>query len=178
MRVGVCVCMCVCVDRQSPALLYEDTDNGHEVISCSFGESFDLSNRLGYALQHKLGLARGDRVAILMSQSIETALVHMSVYKSGGIAVPLFILFGPEALEYRLQDSGAKIVFVEVSTSDIDVHMEESSKLMGLIALFSMSSLVPGARPLLPSRRCVSGLLILVFSCVVGVLCVVVDEVG
>ena len=83
-------------------------------MSCSFGQSYDLSNRLGNALRHKLGLNREDRVAILMSQSIETAIVHMSVYKSGGIAVPLFILFGPEALEYRLQDSGAKVVFVEV----------------------------------------------------------------
>lgn len=41
----------------------------------------------------------------------------MSVYKAGGIAVPLFILFGPEALEYRLHDSEAKIVFVEVSSA-------------------------------------------------------------
>jgi acyl-coenzyme A synthetase/AMP-(fatty) acid ligase len=103
---------------QSPALLYEDTDNDNEVVSCSFGESFELSNRLGYALQHRLGVERGDRIAILMSQSIETAIVHMSVYKTAGIAVPLFILFGPEALEYRLQDSGAKIVFVEVRRRD------------------------------------------------------------
>lgn len=102
------------------------------MVSCSFGQSYDLSNRLGNALIHRLGLTRGDRVAILMSQSIETALVHMSVYKSGGVAVPLFILFGPEALEYRLQDSGARVVFVEASKLDEVVALKASGKLPDL----------------------------------------------
>jgi acetyl-CoA synthetase len=99
------------------------------VISCTFGQAYDLSNRLAYALQHKLGLQREDRVAILMSQSIETALVHMSAYKAGGIAVPLFILFGPEALEYRLQDSGARVVFVEQTKLDEVLALKASGKL-------------------------------------------------
>lgn len=102
------------------------------MVSCSFAQSFELSNRLARALQRRLGLAREDRVAILMSQSIETALVHMSVYKAGGIAVPLFILFGPEALEYRLQDSGARIVFVEQTKLDEVVALKASGKLPDL----------------------------------------------
>ena len=73
-------------------------------------------------------------MAILMSQSPETAIAHCAVYKAGGVAVPLFVLFGPEALEYRLkvllrrcwpgadaalQDSGAKVIVVEPSSLDV-----------------------------------------------------------
>ncbi len=58
--------------------------------------------------QGHCGLQVGDRVGLLMSQSPETVLAHAAIYKSGAIAVPLFVLFGPEAVKYRLADSGAK----------------------------------------------------------------------
>jgi acetyl-CoA synthetase len=53
------------------------------------------------------GVQKGDRVGIFLSQSVETAIAHVAVYKCGAIAVPLFALFGPNALQYRLADSGA-----------------------------------------------------------------------
>jgi acetyl-CoA synthetase len=49
----------------------------------------------------------GDRVAILLPQSFETAIAHAGIYKLGAIALPLALLFGVEALEYRLRDAGA-----------------------------------------------------------------------
>jgi acetyl-CoA synthetase len=55
----------------------------------------------------------GDRVAILLSQSLETALAHVAAYKAGLIALPLFTLFGPDALHYRLSDSGAGILVTD-----------------------------------------------------------------
>ncbi len=64
------------------------------------------ANRLANALA-ALGVARGDRVAILLPQRPETPIAHIAIYQLGAIAMPLSILFGPEALEYRLQDSGA-----------------------------------------------------------------------
>ena len=59
------------------------------------------------------GLHRGDRVGILLPQCPETALSHIALYKLGAIAVPLFTLFGPEALEYRLGNSGARAVITD-----------------------------------------------------------------
>ena len=52
----------------------------------------------------------GDRVAILLPQSFETAIAHAGIYKLGAIALPLALLFGIEALEYRLRDAGAAAV--------------------------------------------------------------------
>jgi acyl-coenzyme A synthetase/AMP-(fatty) acid ligase len=39
--------------------------------------------------------------------------MHAAIYKIGAIAVPLSILFGPEALQYRIQASGARALFIE-----------------------------------------------------------------
>ena len=75
----------------------------------SYGELRDWSNRLANLLR-ALGVARGDRVAVLLPQAPETAVGHIAAYKLGAIAVPLFALFGPEALRYRLGNSGAKVV--------------------------------------------------------------------
>ncbi len=57
----------------------------------------------------------GDRVAILLPQVPETAIAHLAVYRSGAIAVPLFVLFGPDAIEYRLADSGAVALVTDVA---------------------------------------------------------------
>ncbi len=56
-----------------------------------------------------LGVGRGDRVAVLMPQRPETAIAYMAVFQLGAVAVPLTVLFGPDALAYRLQDSGAVV---------------------------------------------------------------------
>lgn len=65
------------------------------------------ANRLAHALARR-GVVAGDRIAILLPQGVHVALAHIAAYKLGAIAVPLAILFGPDALAFRLQDSGAK----------------------------------------------------------------------
>src|SRR5215813_7116513 len=95
-NIGVDVC-----DRHAAlrpgatALIYEDGDGS--VRPYSFGELRGLSNRLANALTAH-GLQRGERVAVLLQQSPETAIAHIAIYKAGLIAVPLFVLFGEEAL--------------------------------------------------------------------------------
>ena len=60
-----------------------------------------------------LGVGRGDRVAIVMPQRFETAIAYMAVLQLGAVAMPLSMLFGPEALEYRLQDSEAVVAICD-----------------------------------------------------------------
>lgn len=67
------------------------------------------SSRLANVLAAK-GVGRGDRIGILLPQCPETAIAHLAAYRMGAVAVPLFTLFGEDALEYRLADSGAKAV--------------------------------------------------------------------
>ena len=71
------------------------------------------------ALSHVLtglGVQRGDRVAIVMPQRFETAVAYMAVFQVGAVAMPLSMLFGPEALEYRLQDSEAVLAICDESS--------------------------------------------------------------
>lgn len=108
-----------CADRQPAgrtALIDVKDDGTHREYS--FGELAKLSNHFANAL---LGLAvrPGDRVAIMLSQRSETGIAHLSVYKLGGIAVPLSVLFGFQALRYRLNDSGAKVVITDAAHVDI-----------------------------------------------------------
>ncbi len=65
------------------------------------------ANRLANALLAK-GIRRGDRVALLLPQTPQTAVSHLAIYKIGAVAVPLAALFGLEALKYRLNDSEAR----------------------------------------------------------------------
>ncbi len=78
----------------------------------SFARLLELSNRLANAFT-AVGVGRGDRIAVVLPQRIETALVHLAAWKLGAITVPLSVLFGPEALEYRLSNSGARLVVTD-----------------------------------------------------------------
>ena len=73
----------------------------------TFGWLRETSNRLANVLRAQ-GVARGDRVAIMLPQTPEVAAAHFAIYKLGAVALPIAILFGPDALAYRLQNSGAK----------------------------------------------------------------------
>ena len=75
----------------------------------------DQASRLAGVLQ-ALGVVRGDRVAIVLPQRFETAVAYMAVLQLGAVAMPLSILFGPEALAYRLQDSEAVLALGDVQT--------------------------------------------------------------
>jgi acetyl-CoA synthetase len=63
-----------------------------------------------------LGVKRGDRVAIVMPQRFETAIAYIAVLQLGAVAMPLSMLFGPDALEYRLQDSEAVAAICDESS--------------------------------------------------------------
>jgi acetyl-CoA synthetase len=81
----------------------------------SYSELQARANALSNLLAAQ-GVARGDRVAIVMPQRFETAIAYMAVFQLGAVAMPLSMLFGPEALEYRLQDSEAVVAICDESS--------------------------------------------------------------
>ena len=114
-------------DPDALALIYESA--GGDIRKYSFQEIKRQSNRLANALIAS-GVKRGDRVAILLPQSPETAISHIAAYKMGCIALPLFTLFGPDALHFRLADSGANVLIT--NTDGVDKVMELRSELPNL----------------------------------------------
>jgi acetyl-CoA synthetase len=105
------------VDRHAdgsakPALIDVGVDG--RATTWSFDDLRALSNRFANVLRAD-GLVRGDRVAVFLSQSMELPVAHIAAFRSGMISVPLFTLFGEDALEYRLTDSGAKAIVTDES---------------------------------------------------------------
>ncbi len=95
------------VEPDRTALIEYRAEGTGDVLS--FGELARRSNAFANALRAR-GVRRGDRVALLLPQSFETAIAHIAIYKLGAIAVPLALLFGVEALEYRLQTAGVRAI--------------------------------------------------------------------
>ncbi len=105
-NIGVDVCdRWAAQDPERPAILHVRGDGRSDSIT--YGRLRETSNRLANVLRAQ-GVARGDRVAIFMPQAPEVAAAHIAIYKLGAVALPIAILFGPDALVYRLQNSGAK----------------------------------------------------------------------
>src|SRR3954452_7974720 len=100
-------------DRSRFALYWEDESGASAAYS--FWDIQLAANRLSNALS-ALGVKRGDRVALMLPQRPETAIAYIAVFQMGAIALPLSHLFGPEALEYRLEHAGASVAIVEPTT--------------------------------------------------------------
>ncbi len=102
-------------DPERIALLCDDESGDHSALT--YRELQDEANRLSNALRF-LGIAQAQCVAIILPQRAETAIAHMACYQLGAIAMPMSILFGPDAHEYRLQDSAATVAIVDQAGLD------------------------------------------------------------
>ena len=109
-NIGVDVCDKWADDKTRLALIYVDPCEREQKYT--FRDLRDASNQLANALKAN-AIKSADRVGILLSQRPETLISHIAVYKLGAIAVQLLTLFGPDAIEFRLQDSRAKAVVTD-----------------------------------------------------------------
>ena len=100
-------------ERSRFALYWEDESGARAAYS--FWDIQQRANRLSNALAG-LGVKRGDRVAIILPQRPETAIAYIAIFQMGAIALPLSHLFGPDALEYRMENAGASVAIVEPTT--------------------------------------------------------------
>ena len=105
-NIGVDVCdRWAEIDPARTAIFNLGADGAVEEVS--YGALREASNRLANALAAR-GIGRGDRIALLLAQGPAVAVSHIAIYKLGAIALPLAMLFGVEAIAYRLADSGAR----------------------------------------------------------------------
>jgi acetyl-CoA synthetase len=105
-NIGVDVCdRWAAAEPERPAIL--EVAPGGEVTVTTYGALRECSNRLANVLRAR-GVGPGDRVAVLLPQGAAVPIAHIAVYKLGAVALPLAVLFGIDALAYRLADAGAK----------------------------------------------------------------------
>ncbi|MFA7527379.1 MAG: acyl-CoA synthetase [Ottowia sp.] len=97
-----------------------------QIKKYTFDQLKGWSDRLAQALLAR-GIGRGDRVGVLLPQSLETAIAHIAIAKLGAIAVPLFTLFGTEALQYRLANSGTRALVTD------DASLKKITQIRGML---------------------------------------------
>ncbi|MEA2816495.1 MAG: acetyl-CoA synthetase, partial [Rhodospirillaceae bacterium] len=94
------------------ALIVENADGS--VRNWTFGQLLSTSSQLANALSAR-GIRKGDRVGVFLSQGAELTLCHLAGYRMGAVVLPLFTLFGEEALEYRMANAEASALITDMS---------------------------------------------------------------
>jgi acetyl-CoA synthetase len=100
--------------RDKPAMVWESFDGNRRELA--WGELQDMANQAAHTLVEH-GITRGDRVAVVLPPSPETAAVFFGVWKLGAILLSLSVLYGDEAIRHRLTDSGSKLVVTDEDTA-------------------------------------------------------------
>jgi acetyl-CoA synthetase len=132
-NIAAAACRRWAADPERIAVHWEDESGERRTLT--FSALLDAANRLSNALQ-ALGVARADRVALMLPQRPEMVVAYIACFQMGAIAVPLSFQFGPEALEYRLRDSGAKVAIADASTyanlEPIRERLPELARIIGV----------------------------------------------
>ena len=114
-------------DPDRVALIHEQPDG--QVRRYTFAELRELSNRCANMLVG-LGLQRNDRVLLLLGQRPETAILHLAAWRAGMISVLCSVLFGADAVSYRVQTSGAKVVITDDANLDKAIEVAGDARVL------------------------------------------------
>ncbi|MEO8165305.1 MAG: AMP-binding protein, partial [Betaproteobacteria bacterium] len=139
-NIGVDICDKWADDAARLALIHEKRDG--VAVRHTFAELKRLSNQAAN-LFVSTGLYPGDRVGILLPQQPETAIAHIATYKAAAVVVPLFTLFGVDALRYRLKDSGVKVLITDARS--LGKIAQIRAELPELETIFCVDGPAPGA---------------------------------
>ncbi len=119
-RYNIAVDICDKHPRDKPAMIHEDFHG--TVRELNWGELQDLSNRFANVLTG-LGVVKGDRVAMLLPATPETAAAFIGTWKVGAILLSMSVLYGDEGIRHRLTDSQAKVLVTDAANAE---RMERS----------------------------------------------------
>ncbi len=109
-----------CIDRHATdpnriAIRIAHADGQDEAIS--FRTIADMSSRYAHWLSD-IGVAPGDRVAIMLEPSLAFYASLFGAMKLGVIAVPLFTLFGPDGVRLRINDCSPRLLLTNAEKAD------------------------------------------------------------
>ena len=114
-------------DKHPPdkaAMIHEHFDG--TVRELDWGELQGLANRAANLLRDA-GVGKGDRVAVVLPATPETAAVFFGVWKLGAVLLSMSVLYGDDGIRHRLTDSGAKVLVTDADNAGrFDAELVES----------------------------------------------------
>ena len=91
-------------------MIHEDFEGN--VREVRWGELQEWSNRFANVLRAH-GVEKGDRVAMLLPPTPETAAAFFGTFKAGAILLSMSVLYGDEGIRHRVNDSEPKVLVTE-----------------------------------------------------------------
>src|SRR5215204_6009323 len=113
-RYNIAVDVCDKHDAGKLAMIHEDPDGN--VREVKWGELQELSNRFANVLRAH-GVERGDRVAMLLPPTPETAAAFFGTYKAGAILLSMSVLYGDDGIRHRIDDSQPKVLLTNAANA-------------------------------------------------------------
>ena len=105
------------------AMIHEHFDG--TVREVEWGELQELSNRFANVLRAH-GVEKGDRVAMLLPPTPETAAAFFGTWKTGAILLSMSVLYGDDGIRHRVSDSQAKVLVTNAANKDrVDPNLVE-----------------------------------------------------
>jgi acetyl-CoA synthetase len=114
-RYNIAADVCDKHPRDKPAMVWESFDGSRRDLV--WGELQDMANQAAHMLAER-GVERGDRVAVVLPPTPETAAVFLGVWKLGAILLSMSVLYGDEAIRHRLEDSQARLLVTDEANRD------------------------------------------------------------
>jgi acetyl-CoA synthetase len=113
-RYNIAVDVCDRWPRDKPAMVHEDFNGAIRRIA--WGELQDWSNQFANVLRAH-GVEQGDRVAMLLPPTPETAAAFLGTWKAGAILLSMSILYGDDGIRHRLTDSQSKVLVTNAANA-------------------------------------------------------------
>src|SRR5438132_1396795 len=96
--------------RDKPAMVWESFDGSYRELA--WGELQDLANQAAHVLRDN-GVQRGDRVAVVLPPTPETAAIFFGTWKLGALLLSMSVLYGDEGIRHRLNDSTPTVLVTD-----------------------------------------------------------------
>ena len=114
-RYNIAADVCDRHPREKPCMVHERYDGARREIS--WGEMQDLSSQVAHLLSER-GVGKGDRVALVLPPTPETAAVFFGTWKLGAILLSMSVLYGDDGIRHRVTDSQAKVLVTNAANAD------------------------------------------------------------
>jgi len=104
-------------DKHPPeklAMIHEHFDGTRRELT--WGELQDMANRAANMLA-ELGVEPGDRVALVLPATPETAALFFATWKLGAILLSMSVLYGDDGIKHRLTDSQTKLLVTDAENA-------------------------------------------------------------
>jgi acetyl-CoA synthetase len=113
-RYNIAADVCDKHDPDAPAMLWERYDGATRELK--WGELQSLANRAAHVLRDH-GVGRGDRVAVVLPPTAETAAIFFGTWKLGAILLSMSVLYGDDGIRHRLGDAEPRVLVTDAANA-------------------------------------------------------------